>query len=177
MDVLAKRQILRPCLRGPAIAAFCASVRPASAGCHGRHQCRHLPPFRPSWAAARSWALKISRASSFRGTPFSSCRSTGYTPAFSGCPPQLTATDMMSKYHDLGTPMNVAMLNGISAFRAATCSRPAIRTFGYYRGAICRRGAASKCSLLRMPGGVYSYRLCAGKIYGREPVSLPPGFL
>ncbi len=38
-----------------------------------------------------------------------------YTKLFQEVYRQLTATDMMRKYHDLGTPVNVAVLNGIKA--------------------------------------------------------------
>ena len=31
---------------------------------------------------------------------------------------QLTTTDMMKKYHDLGTPINVAVLNKLNALKS-----------------------------------------------------------
>jgi len=41
--------------------------------------------------------------------------SKGYAELFDEVHKQLTTTDMMDKYHNLGTPVNVAVLNGINA--------------------------------------------------------------
>ena len=52
-----------------------------------------------------------------------------YTPLFQNIYRQLTETSMMDKYHNLGTPVNVAVLNGIGPCPAGISSAPATSPF------------------------------------------------
>lgn len=66
---------------------------------------------------------------------------------------RLTATDMMSKYHNLGTPVNMAVLNEIKALpirNLQVTSDPAIEGITgerFARDALLRNGACSGCPI------------------------------
>ena len=98
--------------------------------------------------------------------------SPGYAPLFQEVYQQLTATDMMRKYHDLGTPVNVAVLNGISALPCRNLqhtSDPDIQGITGERfadAALLRSAACAGC-----PWGASISALCGKSLWPRTSIS------
>jgi len=85
---------------------------------------------------------------------------------------RVTATDMMHKYFDLGTPANLEPLNDLQSLpwnNLQKTSDPAISK-------ITGEAFASD-TLFRLPRRLHSHRLFPGKIAAGQPISLPPGCL
>ena len=102
----------------------------------------------------------------------------GYAKLFAEVHQQLTQTKMMQKYHNLGTPINMAVLNGIQALpirNLKETSAPDIS--GHHRRTVCRGYPAAQHGLLRVPGGLHSPGVRAGAVPGRPPLLFPPGVL
>jgi aldehyde:ferredoxin oxidoreductase len=74
-----------------------------------------------------------------------------YPLLFEGVHKQLTDTDMMSKYHNLGTPVNVAVLNGIQALPCRNLQQTSspnidgITGETFARDSLLRNAACSGC--------------------------------
>lgn len=91
---------------------------------------------------------------------------------------QLTDTDMMSKYHDLGTPINVIPLNKLRALPVRNLQQTSDPDIAGISGekfaevALLRNNAC-----LGMPGWLHTYRVCPRAIRQRKQIPVPSGVI
>ena len=91
---------------------------------------------------------------------------------------KLTATDMMQKYHNLGTPVNVAILNEQKALpwrNLQATSDPNVH--GITGERFAETALLRERGLCRLPGRLHPHRLFPGKVSDRLPLFLPAGIL
>ena len=76
----------------------------------------HLPPFRAAgWRCGAFGAKNVKAVVLIGDGSFPFMEGKDYPKLFEAVYQKLTATDMMQKYHNLGTPVNVAILNELKA--------------------------------------------------------------
>ena len=101
-----------------------------------------------------------------------------YAPLFQKIYGQLTETTMMDKYHNLGTPINVAVLNKIKALPCRNLQRTSDEAISGITGetfadrTLLRNTACAGC-----PVGCIHLGFLREKFSRTEPVPLPAGYL
>jgi len=145
---------------------------------HGLHQCRQLSPLRKTRRRS-CHGLKNLKAIMIHGDgSFMLPEGNDYVKMFDKVYADMTDTEMMSKYHNLGTPGNVRVMNDLKALPIRNLQATADPATEGITGERFRRGRApEECGLRRLPGGLHPYRLCKGALPGREPLHLPPDLL